>query len=214
MGEQPISFTLYNRLTRYINHLKRLPADTINISATMIAESLGLNDVQVRKDLALVSAGGKPKVGYSVSSLALDLEKFLGWDNYSEAVLVGVGNLGKALLSYTNFETYGLKIVVAFDENVKIVGKEINGVKILHSHKIADLCKRMNIKIGIIAVPEGSAQEVCNMMIDGGIRAVWNFSPIHLDVPENVVMKQEDMAASVTLLTGMLRQNIEKYGIN
>lgn len=210
MGDQPISSKLYKRLTRYINHLKRLPPGTVNISATAIAESLGLNDVQVRKDLALISAGGKPKVGYEVSSLVLDLEKFLGWDNYSEAALAGVGNLGKALLSYTNFEKYGLKIVVAFDDNPDIVGKEVNGVRILPSDKMVDLCTRMNLKIGIIAVPESSAQKVCNMLIEGGVRAIWNFSPMHLDFPENIVLKQEDMAASVAMLTNMLRQSIEK----
>ncbi len=213
--QTPVSMQLYNRLTRYLNYLKHLPAENhIHVSATVIAEALELNDVLVRKDLASVSSGGRPKTGYVLKKLITDIEHFLGYDNCCDAVLVGVGNLGRALLSYNNFANYGFNIVAAFDNDTALIGKEINRKRIMDAEEITGLCKRMNIRIGIITAPAMSAQGICDALVAGGIRAIWNFAPVNLRTPENVAIKNEDMAASLAILTRQLAKSLAKYGMD
>jgi len=209
MSNSPMSIMLYNRLLSYLRFIKQLPENSPeNISSTVIAGALGVNDVQVRKDLAMVSDKGKPKVGYITTELLADLEHFLGHDNYSDAVLAGAGNLGRALLSYENFEQYGLKIIAAFDSNPALAGTMIGSVQVLPPEKIANLCQRLNIHIGIIAVPAPFAQETCDRLVAGGVRAIWNFAPVNLRVPEHIILKNEDMAASLAVLTRQLTKNL------
>ena len=206
MKNTPISLQLYNRLTRYLFLLENLKDGAPEtISATTIARELGLNDVQVRKDLASISGGGKPRVGYVTKELTADISHFLGHDNVSDAVLAGAGNLGKALLNYDNFKNYGLNIVVAFDSNPALAGTEVNGRVILGLEKMGSLCKRMRIKIGIITVPAEFAQSVCDTMTASGVKAIWNFAPVSLKTPDDVAVKNEDMAASLAMLIKKLR---------
>lgn len=204
-----MSILLYNRLAKYWHYLRQLSPDAPkNISSTVIGAALDVNDVQVRKDLALVSNGGMPKIGYKTTDLLADLTHYLGYDNNTEAVLVGVGNLGKALLSYDNFKHYGLKIVAAFDNDPNLAGKSYNGVLIMEAARMVNLCQRLNIHIGIIAVPASCAQDVCDRLTEGGIRAIWNFAPVNLKTPKTVVIRNEDMAASLAVLTRQLEDNI------
>ncbi|MDR1322538.1 MAG: redox-sensing transcriptional repressor Rex [Gracilibacteraceae bacterium] len=206
MKETPISLPAYNRLTRYLNYLQQLPeGGPLNVSAAGIAAELALSDIQVRKDLAAVSRGGRPRVGYVTRELVADLEHFLGRDNSSDAALVGAGHLGQALLSYENFASYGLKIVVAFDNDPRLIGRTINGKAVMDAAKMANLCRRLSIRIGIITVPSAFAQGVCDTLIAGGILAVWNFAPVNLKTPERIVVKNEDMAASLAVLTKRMR---------
>lgn len=191
------------RLPFYLEYLKKKRDEGAkNISATIVANDLNLNEVQVRKDLAAVSiTGGKPKTGYIVTELIRDLESFLGYDNTKEAIICGTGKLGQALLSYKEFSRYGLNIVAAFDTNEQIV----DNVKIFHASKMKELCGRLKIHIGIICVPPESAQAVCNEMVESGIVAIWNFAPVHLVVPPNVILQNENLAASLAVLS----QNLE-----
>jgi redox-sensing transcriptional repressor len=180
------------------------------ISAPVIAKALNLNEVQVRKDLAAVSSsGGKPKTGFVVSELIFDLEEFLGYDNVTEAVLVGVGQLGKALLSYKGFDGYGLKIVVAFDSDEAVAGMKIGETRVFPVEKLMDLCQRLNVHIGIITVPAQEAQNVCDMLVEAGIRAIWNFAPVHLNVPEHIIVQNENLAASLAVLSKQLTEKIK-----
>ena len=208
-ANSPMSILLYNRLLSYLRFMKELPEGSQDkISSTVISAALSIHDVQVRKDLAIVSDGGKPKIGYITKDLIADLEHFLGHDNYTDAVLVGAGNLGRAILSYENFKQYGLKIVAAFDSDPKLVGTTVNNVRVLDTEKITNICERLNIHIGIITVPAFCAQEVCDQLIAGGVRAIWNFSPITLSLPKNIIVKNEDMAASLAVLTRRLTDSI------
>jgi len=178
-----------------------------NISSTVIADALGIHNVQVRKDLAVVSNNtGKPKIGYITKDLIADLERFLGHDNYTDAVLVGVGNLGKAFLCYDNFKNYGLRIVAAFDSNPSLIGTEICGVKVLDSSQIANACNNQAINVGIITVPACCAQDICDRLVTVGVRAIWNFAPINLKTQAGIVIKNEDMAASLAMLTRQLKK--------
>ena len=210
-----ISKHALERLVRYLAFLKTLPLTAgANISATAIAETLELNQVQVRKDLAAVSSGGKPKTGYVLSDLIAEIERFLNYDNMTEAVLVGVGNLGRALMTYAHFEECGLNIVAGFDSDPDLIGSEVNGKKIFSPNKLGNLCRRLNIRIGIITVPGSQAQSVCDLMVAGGIRAIWNFSPANLAAPAKVVIKNESLVASFVVLSQMLAQSFVAHGLD
>lgn len=198
-----ISRKLLERLPMYYHYLDEKCRDGVQyISAPAIAGDLQLNEVQVRKDLESVSkTAGKPKLGYVTQELFLDLEEFLGYRNRNEAALVGAGSLGRALLSYRGFERYGVEIVTAFDKDEELVGTHINGKAVLPSDKIENICRRLGISIGIIAVPAQSAQEVCDCLVKAGVQAIWNFAPVHLTVPPPVLVQNENMAVSLAMLS-------------
>lgn len=207
---QPISKQTLQRLPLYLNYLKNLSKEgALNVSAKAIADALDLGEIQVRKDLAQVSSGGKPRIGYLLADLIRDLEVFLGYDDINDAVLVGAGRLGRALLSYGGFQEYGLNIVAAFDTDPAVVGQTENGKPIFSLNKLEDLCRRMKIKIGIITVPAEYAQEVCDKLVACGVLAIWNFSPSHLSVPEEILVKTENMAASLAILSKHLSEKIK-----
>lgn len=206
MTVKSVSSQTIHRLPQYLAYLKSLSPDkTPYISATNIADTLGMNDVQVRKDLAMVSSGGRPKVGYLLLSLINDIERFLGCDSADTAVIVGVGSLGRALLSYSGFRNYGLNIIAAFDCDDTLIGTKFHDKKILETDKIIGLCSRLNIRIGIITVPAPQAQSVCDKLTEGGVAAIWNFAPVHLNAPDDVLVKNENMACSLALLSQHLK---------
>ena len=209
MTGAPISKKTLSRLPLYLGYLKeqkRFGQKTI--SATMIADGLGLNQVQVRKDLAQISCGGKPRIGYMIDELETDIERFLGYNNVNSAVIVGAGNLGKALMSYVGFKQYGLDIAAAFDADGALTNSEFNGIPISPVEKLPDIAKRLKIHIGIITVPAPHAQKVCDMLVDAGVLAVWNFAPTVLKVPEGILVQNENMASSLALLCNHLSQRL------
>lgn len=203
-----ISRQTLQRLPLYLNYLKSLPAEVVNISATTMAQALGMGDVQVRKDLASVSSGGRPKVGYETRRLIHDISEFLGYSNTDSAVLAGAGNMGRALLSYQGFAECGVDIVAAFDSDYTRQGVLENGKQIFPISRLSELCSRMQVKIGIIAVPAQAAQQVCDTMIEAGVLAIWNFAPVHLRVPEGVLVQNENMAVSLAILCQHLQEKL------
>lgn len=206
-----ISVQTLKRLPLYLNHLKSLDREKTKIIASpAIARALNLNEVQVRKDLAAIKSGGRPRTGYLLEKLIADLEAYLGYSNINEAVLAGTGHLGRSLLSYKGFDSYGLNIVVGFDTDENVIGAEIAGKKVLPLEKLPGLCQRMHINIGIITVPVESAQAVCNLMVEAGIKAIWNFAPVTLDVPEDILVQNENMASSFAILSKHLKKRIHK----
>ena len=204
-----ISKHTLQRLPMYLSYIQGLLEDAPkNISATTIAEALQLNDVQVRKDLASVSSSGKPKVGYNVKDLIAELEAFLGYNDIDNAVIVGAGSLGKALLNYSGFKAYGLNIIAAFDlceEPTEFQGKTVFPIA-----QLGSFCRIVNVHIGIITVPASSAQEICDLLVNSGIRAIWNFAPVHLVVPDGILVQNENMASSLALLSNHLREQMKK----
>ena len=199
------------RLPCYLKYLKSLDAAAeANISATVIANKLGLNEVQVRKDLASVSKNaGRPRTGFIISELIKDIETFLGFDNKNDAVIAGVGNLGTALYYYKSFKDDGIEIVAAFDSDPAVCAKKTGAKPVLPPEKLTEFCRRMNIHIGIITVPAVRAQEVCDSMVEGGILVIWNFAPVKLTVPENVYVRNENMSSSIAMLTRSLADKLQ-----
>lgn len=205
---QNVSKATIGRLPAYHRYLKeRQAAGEKTISSTAIAEALHLTAVQVRKDLAGISSvAGKPKRGFAVEELIEDINRFLGYDNVTDAVLVGVGGLGSALVGYDGFKNYGLNIVAAFDTDPLLIGRTVSGVRVYDAAELAHLVRRQGVLIGVITVPKGAAQKVADELIRGGVRAIWNFSPVHLALPENIAVKNEDMAASLAILSKRLAE--------
>ncbi len=209
MERKEISKSVLKRLPTYLNYLNSLPKDAATyISATALANVLGMGEVQVRKDLAQVSNGGRPKIGYLRERLIEDISQFLGYDNTTDAILIGAGKLGQALLGYSGFDAYGLNILAAFDANIT-KPKEVDGKPLLPMSDLKDFCRENKILMGIITVPAASAQQVCDKMIDCGIKAIWTFAPVHLDVPENILVQNENMATSLAVLSMHLQAQMK-----
>ncbi len=210
MVKKEISKSVLKRLPGYVSYLKSMP-DTGSpyISATALANALGMGEVQVRKDLAMVSDGGRPKIGYLKESLIEDIEQFLGYDNTTDAVMIGAGKLGQALLDYVGFEEYGLNILAAFDIAPKSDFTD-EGKPILHIDKLESFCKSHKVLMGIITVPAKHAQEVCDSLIKCGIKAIWNFAPVHLEVPGNILVQNENMATSLAVLSMHLQAQMKE----
>ena len=209
MEAKKISKSVLKRLPGYLAYLKSMPEGApSHISATALANALSMGEVQVRKDLAMVSDGGRPKIGYLREALIDDIEQFLGYDNTTDAVLIGAGKLGQALLAYGGFEEYGLKILAAFDIAPKMDYTE-EGKPVYHISELAAFCRTHKILMGIITVPAAHAQEVCDMLIGCGIKAVWNFAPTHLDVPANILVQNENMATSIAVLSMHLQAHMK-----
>ena len=193
------------RLPQYLEYLRSLPEIRRTISATAIAKALSLGDVQVRKDLASVCGAGKPKIGYETDKLITDIESHLGYKRLTNAVLVGAGKLGRALLDYDGFEDFGVKIVAGFDCNETVLTK---GTKdILPIRDIEVYCREHDVKLGIITVGQGSAQDVCDKLVESGIKAIWNFAPVTLKVPNGVLLKQENLALSLAYLNNQISRS-------
>lgn len=208
MERKEISKAVLKRLPGYLAYLKSLPEDASPyMSATTLANALGMGEVLVRKDLAMVSSGGRPKIGYMREGLIEDISQFLGYDNTTDAVLVGAGKLGQALLGYSGFDAYGLNILAAFDANA--VKATTDGKQIYPMDMLENFCASHKVLMGIITVPAEFAQQVCDQMIACGIKAIWNFAPVHLDVPDNILVQNENMATSLAVLSMHLQAQIK-----
>lgn len=210
MERKDISKAVLKRLPGYLSYLKSTQdGASVYISATALANALGMGEVQVRKDLAMVSDGGRPKIGYLREKLIDDIEQFLGYDNTTDAVLIGAGKLGQALLDYKGFDAYGLNILAAFDLKPAI-DKTESGKPVLPMDKLESFCRGHKVLMGVITVPAANAQQVCDQLISSGIKAIWNFTNTHLDVPANILVQNENMATSLAVLSMHLKTQIEK----
>lgn len=209
MEKKKVSKSVLKRLPGYLDYLKSIPENgPVHISATALAGALGMGEVQVRKDLAMVSDGGRPKIGYVRQSLIYDIEQFLGYDNTTDAVLLGAGKLGQALLDYKGFEEYGLNILAAFDVVPKMEITEGNK-PVYHLDELESFCRKHKVLMGIITVPGDYAQEVADRLVGCGIKAIWNFAPARLEVPSNILVQQENMATSLAVLSMHLQAQIK-----
>ena len=195
------------RLPVYMGYLKSLDINENEfVSSAVIAKELDLNDVQVRKDLAAVcKTPGVPKKGFVLHDLISGISDFLGYENSTDAILIGAGKLGKALMSYSGFDNYGINIVAAFDSSPEAIDNE----KIFDLKKLKEICRENKIKIGIITVPAPAAQKVCDLLVESGIMAIWNFAPTHLKAPKDILVQNENMASSLALLSNHLKKKIE-----
>lgn len=197
------------RLPTYLYKLSEMRKAGISIVATPeLARYMNLGEIVIRKDLAITGVTGQPGVGYKVKELIEAIKSYLNWDNASEAILVGAGSLGSALLGYEGFEEYGLKIIAAFDADPGKIGTEIHGRSVFGVDRLAELVRRLQVRIGIICVPAAFAQEVADAMVAGGIRAIWNFANVSLKVPDEVVVQREVIAGGLAVLSVKMNRRL------
>ena len=175
------------------------------ISGTVIAQELNLEPIQVRKDLAITGIIGKPKKGYPVDALIAAVERYLGWDEMHDAIVVGAGNLGSALMGYPEFRIHGLHIVAAFDTDPDKIGKKIHGVTVLNLADLEATIRGSKVDYAILTVPSPHAQETADTLVKSGIRAIWNFTNAKLKVSDEVVVHREDLSSGYALLSVMLQ---------
>ncbi len=178
------------RLPWYLSNIKLMKEKGEQyVSSTQISKEINIDASQIAKDLSYVNISGRTRVGYNIDALIEVLESFLGFTNMHKAFLFGVGSLGAALLRDSGLHHFGLEIVAAFDVNPELVGKDLNGIPIFHSDDFEAKMKEYDVNIGVLTVPISIAQEITDKMVDGGIKAVWNFTPFRIRVPENIVVQ-------------------------
>ena len=200
--KQRIPERTITRLSIYLRCLEELLADgQRTVSSKQLAERFGLNSAQVRKDLAYFGQFGVRGLGYYTETLKHSLEQILGLKRQWEVALVGVGNLGSALLNYRGFEKRGFRISVVFDVDPQKVGRRIGKVSVLHVDKIAPVLRRRGIKIAIIAIPAAGAQAVTDQLVAAGVNSVLNFAPTHLSVPQGVKVQNVDISIMLKTLS-------------
>lgn len=192
------------RLPVYLNYLKSLPSDGLYVSSGSIAEALGMGEVLVRKDLAYTSATGRPRVGYLRSELISAIEEYLCCNGTHNAVIVGVGALGRAVLGYGGFSNYGIEIVAAFDSDPKKIGAYIADKPVYDISEAREKLKEHGVEMAVICVPAAHAQKVADVLIEGGVKAILNFAPILIRAPENIAVRHIDVAANLAILSSMI----------
>ena len=204
---RPVSISLptIRRLPMYFSILEQArQKGQDQISSTQIASSLGLEPIQVRKDLAAIGVTGQPRIGFPVAELLKAIEQFLGWDNVTDAFIIGAGHLGSALAGYQGFRSHGLNVVALFDNDADKIGRKVHGKAVLPMAKFANLVDRLHVGIAILTVPKEAAAGVAELAVAAGIQAIWNFTGTKLAVPEGVIVERMDLAASLAVLSSKL----------
>ena len=204
--EEPRQYALplptIRRYPIYLRSIGEMIAEgNMYISTFVLAERLKLDTMLVRKDLAMVGVPGRPRRGYPAKELQGAINRVLGWDNATDAVLVGVGSLGSALLGYSGFEEQNLSIVVAFDSDKRRFGVKIHGVKVRPMEDLPRLVKRLKVKLAILTVPNAAAQACADALVSAGIRGILNFTSVQLSVPEGIILQNVDLAQPLAILS-------------
>lgn len=198
---QDFSNRTIKRLPQYLRLLRQMQEKGESFaSAAVIAHQLMIDPIVVRKDLAGTGVSGKPRIGFPVNALILAIQRLLGWNLEMNAILVGVGRLGSALLGYPGFLKHGFKIVAAFDTRNDLP-EMVSGVPIYPLEKMSEIVSSLNACIGIITVPAVAAQSAADALIASGVKGIWNFTPICLHTPEYVKVRHEDLASSLAVLS-------------
>lgn len=196
------------RLPWYLSNIKLMKERGEKyVSSTQISKEINIDASQIAKDLSYVNISGRTRVGYEIDALIDVLEGFLGFTNLHKAFLFGVGSLGGALLRDSGLNHFGLEIVAAFDVNPDLVGKDINGIPIFHSDEFLTKMEIYDVNIGVLTVPINIAQDITDKMVAGGIKAVWNFTPFRIRVPENIVVQNTSLYAHLAVMFNRLNFN-------
>lgn len=196
------------RLPWYLSNAKLLKNKGEHfVSSTQISKEINIDASQIAKDLSYVNISGRTRVGYDIDDLIAVLEDFLGFTNMHKAFLFGVGSLGGALLRDSGLNHFGLEIVAGFDVNPELVGTFINGIPIFHSDDFQVKMLEYNVNIGVLTVPIEIAQNITDKMVEGGVKAVWNFTPLRIRVPENIVVQNTSLYAHLAVMFNRLNFN-------
>ena len=200
--QEPLPLPTIRRYPAYLRLIReRMAAGEEEVSSAALAAALGSDPVLARKDIAMMGVPGRPRWGYPARELADAMQRALGWDNTTDAALVGCGSLGHALVGYGGFAEQHLSIVVAFDVNPDLHGQTVHGVKVRPMKDINRLVHRLHIQLGILTVPDSAAQECAAALVAAGVKGIWNFTSVQLSVPDDVIVQNVDLAQSLAVLS-------------
>lgn len=201
-GDVPVPKAVVSRLSLYLRELQHLVREgQQRTSSSQLGSLLGFSDAQVRKDLAYFGHFGHPGIGYRCDDLIHAIRKILGTDRDWPVAMIGTGNLGRALLGYKGFSHQGFRIVAAFDIDPQRVGDTIEGVRVIHLDRLAEIVAEHKIKLGMIAVPAPAAQSVADKMVAAGVEGIVNFAPVTISLPEGVRHVGVDLAIELEQLS-------------
>lgn len=211
MRKKFIPKVIIERVPLYLNYLDKLIEKNVEmISSKTISVDLGLGEVQVRKDLNIISGNGKPKVGYKTIDLRKDLESLIRDNEKTNVVIVGAGKIGEALANYTGFEKNGFNILAAFDKDENKIGKIISNKAVLSINNLKEYCMKNSVEIIMLAVPSSEAQNVCNIIKESNVKGILNFTKKRLDVNEDICVRNVDMASLLIMLAVEINNNLNK----
>lgn len=200
--DPPISIRTFQRLVELYQYIDHAPVDQTSFSSSDLAQQVGVSDILVRKDLNRIGLTGRPKRGFDRGELVHSLGQVLGYSNPSDAVLVGCGRLGRSLLDYHLLDNLGISLVAGFD----LTPSKLGHLEVLPMTKLTSLIQRLHVRLALLCVPEESAQVSADRLISAGIRFIWNFTPVTLQVPEGVCVYQEDLRQSAARILSALHQ--------
>ena len=208
MGNKTISMAVIRRLPKYYRYLgELLERDVQRISSKELSEIIGFTASQIRQDLNNFGGFGQQGYGYNVEALHTEIGKILGLDKPYNAILIGVGNLGQAITNYSGFRNSGFEIKALFDANPRMIGLKIRDLEILDSDVIEGYIKEHDIDIAIVCIPKNGAQELINRVVSAGIKGIWNFAPIDLEVPKGIIVENVNLTESLFTLSYLMKEN-------
>lgn len=200
-----ISMAVIKRLPKYHRYLKELMKNDVDrISSKELGEKIGFTASQIRQDLNCFGDFGQQGYGYNVRELYNQIVSILGLDQNYKTIMVGAGNIGQAIANYASFERLGIELIAIFDVNPKIIGTKIREIEINAESDLKEYLKNNDIAIGIICVPKMNAQRVCDELVSGGIKGIWNFAPVDLIVPDDVKVENVHLSESLSTLIYLL----------
>ncbi|EQG06981.1 oxidoreductase, NAD-binding Rossmann fold family protein [Clostridioides difficile 6041] len=207
LGNKNISMAVIRRLPKYHRYLgDLLHRDIQRISSKELSDIIGFTASQIRQDLNNFGGFGQQGYGYNVEALHTEIGKILGLDRPYNAVLVGAGNLGQAIANYAGFRKAGFEIKALFDANPRMIGLKIREFEVLDSDTLEDFIKNNNIDIAVLCIPKNGAQEVINRVVKAGIKGVWNFAPLDLEVPKGVIVENVNLTESLFTLSYLMKE--------
>ncbi|HFQ6551578.1 TPA: redox-sensing transcriptional repressor Rex [Clostridioides difficile] len=207
LGNKNISMAVIRRLPKYHRYLgDLLDRDIQRISSKELSDIIGFTASQIRQDLNNFGGFGQQGYGYNVEALHTEIGKILGLDRPYNAVLVGAGNLGQAIANYAGFRKAGFEIKALFDANPRMIGLKIREFEVLDSDTLEDFIKNNNIDIAVLCIPKKGAQEVINRVVKAGIKGVWNFAPLDLEVPKGVIVENVNLTESLFTLSYLMKE--------
>lgn len=208
MGNKNISMAVIRRLPKYYRYLADLLSrDIQRISSKELSEIIGFTASQIRQDLNNFGGFGQQGYGYNVDALHREIGKILGLDRKYKAVLVGAGNLGQALTNYSGFKNAGFNIEAVFDANPKMIGLKIRDYEIMDSDNLELFVSNNDVDIAILCIPKNGAQAVADKLVASGVRGIWNFAPIDLEVPAEVIVENVNLTESLFTLSYLMKES-------
>lgn len=208
MASKNISMAVIRRLPKYYRYLGDLiDKDVQRISSKELSDIIGFTASQIRQDLNNFGGFGQQGYGYNIEALHEEIGKILGLDRAYNAILIGAGNLGQAIANYSGFRKAGFEIKALFDANPKIIGLKIRDFEILDSDDMEDFIKENSVDIAILCVPKNGAQELADRLVKSGIKGIWNFAPMDLNVPSDIIVESVNLTESLFTLSYLMKED-------